>query len=238
MNFLILELKSHFNYIMEKKETLLIEGGFFSSQLLWSLIIFIEYSKKKNIKNIIFEKRDERVLSNKIISKELKRFKVQFLEDILPFYLKNRLMMYIILLPKCFLFSFLFSKKKLKYKEWEKYQFHHSVVDTALSLSSDREFNPKYRILLKSIFLNFKKKIIAKFLLKMNIHTVFSSHNVYSVKSFNSIFRKNNINVYCHAAGNIYRLPKNRDESWNNLNNKKLRDRLIKKIKLIDVEKY
>ncbi len=223
---------------MKKRETLFIEGGFFSSQLLWSLIIFFEYSRKKKIKNIIFEKKDVRVLKNQIILKELKKFNIQFLEDILPFYLVNRFIMYIILLPKCIFLSFFFSKKKFDKKNWEKYQFHHSVFDTALSLSKDGTLFPKYKILLKSIFLNLKKKTIAKFLLKKNIHTIFSSHNVYSVKSFNSVFRKKNINVYCHAAGNIYKLPKDKDESWNNLNNKKLRNRLLKKLRLINVETY
>ena len=42
---------------MKRNKIIFFEGGFFPSQLLWIIIIFLEYCKKKKIKEIIFEKK-------------------------------------------------------------------------------------------------------------------------------------------------------------------------------------
>ena len=80
-------------------------------------------------------------------------------------------------------------KIDLKKLNWEEYQFFHSIIDTQQSLANDGVINPSYYITLKSIYLNFKKKI-AQYLIKFNIGALVTSHNVYTVKTFNSIFRK------------------------------------------------
>ena len=64
---------------MKRDNKIFIEEGFFESQLLWILIIFLEYCRKKNIKEIVFEKKYELIFKNKIIKKELEGFKVIFL---------------------------------------------------------------------------------------------------------------------------------------------------------------
>jgi hypothetical protein len=216
---------------MENNKKIFIEEGFFPSQLLWIVIIFLEYCKKKKIKEILFEKKYDLIFKNKIIKKELEGFKVIFLDDELPFYLKNKFSLYFLLLPKSFFLSLFFKKDGIAKKKWHDYQLYHSILDTALSLSKDGVTTPKYWIILKSIYLNLKKIEIANFLLKKNISTVVSSHNVYFVKSFNSIFRKKNIPIYCQAVSNIYKQPKNKDENWNILHNKNLRKKILNKIK-------
>ena len=87
---------------MENNKKIFIEEGFFPSQLLWIIIIFLEYCKKKKIKEILFEKKYDLIFKNKIIKKELEGFKVIFLDDELPFYLKNKFSLYFLLLPKSF----------------------------------------------------------------------------------------------------------------------------------------
>ena len=134
--------------------------------------------------------------------------------------------------------SLFFKKEKILKKNWYDYQVYHSILDTALSLSSDGMTTPRYWIILKSIYLNLKKIEIAKFLLKKNISAVVSSHNVYFVKSFNSIFRKNNIPVYCQAVSNIYKQPKNKDENWNILHNNNLRKKILNKVSNPYVNNY
>ena len=223
---------------MKRDNKIFIEEGFFESQLLWILIIFLEYCRKKNIKEIVFEKKYELIFKNKIIKKELEGFKVIFLDDQLPFYLKNKICLYLTLLPKSFLLTLFFKKEKIIQKKWYDYQLYHSILDTALSLSKDGVITPKYWIILKSIYLNLKKIEIAKFLLKQNISTVVSSHNVYFVKSFNSIFRERNIPVYCQSDSNLYRQPKKKDESWNILHNRKLRKKLLKNISYSVAHEY
>jgi len=140
------------------KKKIVIEGGFHQSILLWILTISIEYCNNKNIKEIILEKKNEKILNNKFIKNQLKNFKIIFLEDLLPYYLKNNFFLYIILLPKSFLFSLYWKKINLKNLNWEQYQFFHSIIDTQQSLSNDGVINPSYYITLKSIYLNFKKK--------------------------------------------------------------------------------
>ena len=58
------------------------------------------------------------------------------------------------------------------------------------------------------------------------------------MKTFNSIFRKKNIPVFCHAAFNLYKLPKNRDENWNNLLNIKLRNQINNKLNIKKINSY
>jgi hypothetical protein len=220
------------------KKKIVIEGGFHQSILLWILTISIEYCNNKNIKEIILEKKNEKILNNKFIKNQLKNFKIIFLEDLLPYYLKNNFFLYIILLPKSFLFSLYWKKINLKNLNWEQYQFFHSIIDTQQSLSNDGVINPSYYITLKSIYLNFKKKKIAQYLIRFNIGALITSHNVYTVKTFNSIFRKKNIPVFCHAAFNLYKLPKNRDENWNNLLNIKLRNQINNKLNIKKINSY
>ena len=217
---------------------IIIEGGFHQSLLLWVITILSEYCKNKNIKEIILDKRQKKILRNKLIKNQLKNFKIIFLEDLLPFYLKNNFFLYLILLPKSFFFSLYWKKIDLKKLNWEEYQFFHSIIDTQQSLTEDGVINPSYYITLKSIYLNFKKKKIAQYLIKFNIGALVTSHNVYTVKTFNSIFRKRNIPVFCHAAFNLYRLPKNKDENWNNLFNIKLRNKIHNKLEIKKIDSY
>ena len=165
---------------MKKNKILFIEGGFFSSQLLWTLIIFLEYSRSKKIKELIFERKDKKILENKIIKRELKDFKINFLEDLLPFHLKNKFVLYLTLLPKSIFYSLFFRKKKINKKKWLKYQFYHSVIDTAQSATRDGDINPKYLTLLKSIYLTYKKIKLAKFILKKkNFNCCFQSQRIF-----------------------------------------------------------
>ncbi len=217
---------------------IIIEGGFHQSLLLWIITILSEYCKNKNINEIILEKKQEKILKNRLIEDQLKNFKIIFLEDILPFYLKNNFFLYLILLPKSFLFSLYWKKIDLKKLNWEEYQFFHSIIDTQQSLANDGVINPSYYITLKSIYLNFKKKKIAQYLIKFNIGALVTSHNVYTVKTFNSIFRKKNIPVFCHAAFNLYKLPKNKDENWNNLFNLRLRKKINKNLQIRKINNY
>ena len=94
------------------------------------------------------------------------------------------------MLPKSLIFSFLWKKFNYKNFNWFDYQFFHSIIDTQQSLGNDGDIEASYLTVLKSIYLNFKKKKIAEYLAQKKISAVVSSHNVYSVKTFNSVFRK------------------------------------------------
>ena len=213
---------------MRKNKRLLIESGFFPSQLLWILIIASEYCKNKQIKELVIQKKQLSIFKNKLIKKEFKNIKIVLVEDLLPFYLKKNFFLYLLLLPKSILLSFFWNKKNLQLLDWYDYQFFHSITDTYLSLSKDGTIKPNYLVLLKSIYLNLKKEKIAEYLSSQNISAVITSHNVYTVKTFNSVFRKKKIPVFCQAVSNIYRQPEKKDESWNILHNRKLRKKLLK----------
>ena len=90
--------------------------------------------------------------------------------------------------------------EKFNYKNfnWFDYQFFHSIIDTQQSLGNDGDIEASYLTVLKSIYLNFKKKI-AEYLAQKKISAVVSSHNVYSVKTFNLFLERKN-SSFCHAA--------------------------------------
>ena len=175
---------------MKKNKRLLIESGFFPSQLLWILIIASEYCSHKQIKEFVIQRKQLSILKNKLIKRELKNIKLILVEDLLPFYLKQNFFLYLLLLPKSILLSFFWNKKNLQFLDWYDYQFYHSIIDTYQSLSKDGTIKPNYFVLLKSVYLNLKKEKIAEYLSSKNISAVITSHNVYTVKTFNSVFRK------------------------------------------------
>jgi len=223
---------------MRKNKRLLIENGFFPSQLLWILIIASEYCKNKQIKELVIQRKQLSIFKNKLIKKEFKNIKIVSVEDLLPFYLKRNFFLYLLLLPKSILLSFFWNKKNSQLLDWYDYQFFHSIIDTYQSLSKDGTIKPNYLVLLKSVYLNLKKEKIAEHLSSQNISAVITSHNVYTVKTFNSVFRKKKIPVFCQAVSNIYRQPEKKDESWNILHNRKLRKKLLKKISYSVAHEY
>lgn len=223
---------------MKKNKRLLIESGFFPSQLLWILIIASEYCSHKQIKEFVIQRKQLSIFKNKLIKRELKNIKLILVEDLLPFYLKQNFFLYLLLLPKSILLSFFWNKKNLQFLDWYDYQFYHSIIDTYQSLSKDGTIKPNYFVLLKSVYLNLKKEKIAEYLSSKNISAVITSHNVYTVKTFNSVFRKKKIPVFCQAVSNLYKQPEKKDENWNILHNKKLREKLLKKISYSVAQEY
>ena len=224
--------------MINKKKRLLIESGFYPSQLLWILIIASSYCKKKNIKEIIIDKKQSQIIKENILKEELKKFKIIYTDDLLPFYLKKNLFLYLILLPKSLLMSLTWNIKNPNFLNWYDYQFYHSIIDTYQSLSKDGTIKPKFFTLLKSIYLNLKKEKIAKYLSKKNISAVITSHNVYTVKTFNSVFRKKKIPIFCQAVWGLFRLPYGKDDNWNNFFNFKLRKIILNNLNVNNVNKY
>ena len=58
------------------------------------------------------------------------------------------------------------------------------------------------------------------------------------MKTFNAVFRKKKIPVFCHAVWNLYKLPFNKDENWNNFYNIKLKKKIFSNLSLNKVRKY
>ena len=79
--------------MMNNNKKILIEEGFTYSILSWILIIISEYCKQKNIKEIIIEKKQKDILKNNLIKNQLKSFNVIYTDDLLPFYLKNDILL-------------------------------------------------------------------------------------------------------------------------------------------------
>lgn len=224
--------------MMNNNKKILIEEGFTYSILSWILIIISEYCKQKNIKEIIIEKKQKDILKNNLIKNQLKSFNVIYTDDLLPFYLKNDILLKLILLPKSVIFSLFWKKFNYINSNWFDYQFYHSIIDTQQSLGKDGDIEANYFTVLKSIYLNFRKKKIAEYLAKKNISALVSSHNVYSVKTFNSVFRKKKIPVFCHAVWNLYKLPFLKDENWNNFYNFEIRKKIFSNLKISKVNSY
>ncbi len=223
---------------MNNNKRILIEEGFTYSILSWILIIVSEYCKQKKIKEIIIEKKQKDILKNNFVKKKLENFKIIYTDDLLPFYLKKNIFLYLILIPKSLILSFFWKKFNYRNSNWFDYQFFHSIIDTQQSLGKDGNIEANYLTVLKSIYLNLKKKKIAEYLSQKNISAVMSSHNVYSVKTFNSVFRKKKIPVFCHAVWNLYKLPFLKDENWNNFYNSKLKKKIFTNLKMNKVNNY
>ena len=112
------------------------------------------------------KKKQKDILKNNLIKKKLENFNIIYTDDLLPFYLKKNIFLYFILLPKSLIFSFLWKKFNYKNFNWFDYQFFHSIIDTQQSLGNDGDIEASYLTVLKSIYLNFKKKKLQNILLK------------------------------------------------------------------------
>ena len=95
---------------MKNNKKLFIEEGFPLSILSWILVIMSEYCNEKNINEIIISKKQKDIKKNKIITDCLKKIKFSYLDDLLPFYLKNNFLLNLILIPKSVTLSFFWKK--------------------------------------------------------------------------------------------------------------------------------
>ena len=75
------------------KKTFFIGGDYNSNGLSWWLPIFFEYCKHKKIERIIFETKNisKMLLSNPYFIEEFKKFEIIYLDEILPWWAKNKI---------------------------------------------------------------------------------------------------------------------------------------------------
>ena len=137
------------------KKTIFIGGGFTDSQIAWTLLIVDGFCSKKNIKNIIFENKIPDYISrNKIFSKVLAKYKVDYLKYNIFFkklYIFDCIIFFLLNLKKIFYLLFFFNRNDLlKTNNWQNIQIYHSFWDLGYRLSKDGYLN-----------LSFKTKLIS-----------------------------------------------------------------------------
>ena len=227
---------------MKKIKTVFIGGGFLNQQYPWLIPLIDEYCKNKKINQIIFETYPTKdIQNNKYYSDIFKNYKVLKLEDAMPFFLKMKLIRFIIVSPIAFFYSFFIKRSKiLENVNWTKLQFRHAVWDTAANISK------KPKQLIYPGFINrfyssikcFETKLVSKYLIKKNLSAVFLNHCVYFYRILLSEFRKEKkTTTFVQANFTVFKQNKISDNNENILSKPILR-KLRKKIPLRDVENY
>jgi hypothetical protein len=225
-------------YDPKNKNKIFIDSGFVDSQYLWLLPTVDGYCKKLGIKKIIFQRKlSSRLKKNSFIKNFLKNYEIEYLEK--KYFIIFKLA---VLALSIVLFPFFYFKIKrsrlLSEKNWFKLQFNHAIWDTSLKLGKDGDLSPSTKNKFKSFyFINYN--LLLSNLLKINhsIHTSFLSHSVYQGRIFLASLRKY-CTVICQSAFNLYKQPRDHDEAWSILTNKKNLDLILKVVSNNDAAMY
>lgn len=227
---------------MKRIKTIFIGGGFLNQQYPWIIPLIDEYCKSKKINQIIFETLPSReLLNNSYYSDIFKNYKILKLKDALPFFLKVKLIRFIVVSPIAFFYSFFIKRQKiLENIDWTKLQFRHAVWDTAVNISKKPKqiIKPGFINRFYSSIKSFETKLVAKYLIKKNLSAVFLNHCVYFYRILLSEFRKEKqTKTFIQANFTIFIQNKISDNNENILSKSILR-KLRKKISFKDVENY
>ena len=229
---------------MTKKttKTAFLGGGFLIQQYPWLLPIIDQYCKKKKINKIIFENKPTKIFyNNKYFKNIFSKYKILSLEEELPIYFRKKIVRYLYVFPKAFIYALTLRREKLlKEKSWKKMQFTHAVWDTATNITKDFESftKPNFKNKLFASIKNFETKMVAKILIKNQLSAVFLNHSVYFYRTLLSEFREDkNIQTFIQANYAIYKQNKYPDNNESVLKNNYLKI-LKKEIPIKSLKKY
>ena len=197
-----------------------IGNDFEESQYLWLIPIVNGYCRKRNINELIFEKKiNFKIINNSIIKNILSNYKIYYLGN------KNKYFFYKVYLVIINLFYIIYYSIRINRKNilnpknsWKTTQLLHSIWDLSLILSQGLDPNFFYRF--KAASICFVRKSIAKDIYKKKTVTAFLGHSVYSSRALISELRGYNIKIFNQANFNIHRQLKFKDSSWSIIDNK------------------
>ena len=224
---------------MSKDKYLYVGGGYNSNGLSWWLPIFFEYCKQKKINKILFESNDisKILISNKYFKKKFSEFEINYLEDQLPFWAKNK---FLRLLKSPIQGLIFFILSFFNYHKFSNSFYKEAII--AIMDKSKRDRNTTN--LKRKNFLIFKNCLQSGFyfwlgsFLSKKVHSCVLVHSVYHFRFILMMLKKKKIPTFHVNMFNIYRQSNGiTDFSWKALN-LKVYNKLKKLIKNKEVVNY
>ena len=217
---------------MSKNKSFYVGGGIAENAFLYAFPIILEYCKLNNIRQIILEGSLKKITQEKVFKKEISNFTIINEKEILPFYLKIKILIVIFFLFRSVKFYLQTNKKNMlsRKKSFFNSQILHGIWDLAQRNARDGQFNYKNGNLSYNKWEVFKASIkscvkieLAKILIKNEVKSSLIAHAVYDYKSLAAILRKNDIEVLHINSFSIYRQKKFKDTCFTLIDKKLLK---------------
>lgn len=224
---------------MNKNKYLFIGGGYNSNGLSWWLPIFFEYCKKKKIKKLLFENKNisNTLTSNLYFKKKFNEFEIDYLDDILPFWAKNK---YFISLKSLIQALIFFILSFFNYQKFSNNYYKEAIIAIMDKSKRDSDVTTLSRnniLIFKNCLLSSYYFWLGNFLSKKS-HSCVLVHSVYHFRFILMMLKKNKIPTFHINMFNVYRQSLTiTDFSWKALNSK-IYTRLKKLVKKKEVINY
>ena len=192
-------------------------SGFDDAQLVITLQLLNKFSKKKKIKDIIFDQNPSKLLKS---TREYKKFITEFnLINFKTIKNKNKINLLFFLIKnllKIIKISTTINRKKLidKKLDWFDCQIYHSVWDSCYLYQDEKKLTPTLYSKFYYTFVVYAHIFYAKIIKSLNVDSAFLGHLVYGSKAKIAQFRRDKVRIIGHSAESYFELKNHKDMMW------------------------